>query len=119
MSRPFASAGGYSPTFLRLALGFVYFHFGLLKFYPDLSPAELIATQTVMAASFHFLDAHAAQCFLAILETAIGLGFILNFVPRVTFVLFVLHMIGTFLPLVLLPEFTFKIVPLAPNIEGQ
>ena len=28
-------------------------------------------------------------------------------------------MIGTFLPLVLLPEFTFKVAPLAPNIEGQ
>ena len=72
-----------------------------------------------MAASFHCLDAQSAQFVLAILETAIGLGFVLNVFPRVTFVLFVLHMIGTFLPLVLLPEFTFKIAPLAPNIEGQ
>jgi uncharacterized membrane protein YkgB len=108
-----------SPTFLRLALGLVYFHFGVLKFYPDLSPAELIATQTVMSVSFHYLDAQSAQFALAILETAIGLGFILNSFPRITFVLFLIHMIGTFLPLVLLPELTFKIAPLAPNIEGQ
>jgi len=108
-----------SPTFLRLALGLVYFHFGVLKFYPDLSPAELIATQTVMNVSFHYLDAQTAQFALAILETVIGLGLILNVFPRITFILFLMHMIGTFLPLVLLPELTFKIAPLAPNIEGQ
>lgn len=119
MLNPVSPPPNYSPTFLRLALGFVYFHFGVLKFYPDLSPAELIATQTVMATSFQTLDADTAQFVLAILETAIGLGFILNVLPRLTFGLFVLHMFGTFLPLFLLPEFTFKIAPLAPNIEGQ
>ncbi|TWU13378.1 hypothetical protein CA54_22130 [Symmachiella macrocystis] len=108
-----------SPIFLRLAMGLIYFHFGVLKFYPDLSPAELIATQTVMIVSFHFFDAQSAQFALAILETAIGIGFLLNIFPRITFVLFSAHMIGTFLPLVLLPELTFKIAPLAPNIEGQ
>ncbi len=112
-------AESYSPTFLRLALGFVYFHFGVLKFYPDLSPAELIATQTVMSASFHFFDASSAQFSMAIMETVIGLGLILNVFPRITFFLFFLHMTGTFLPLVLLPEFTFKVAPLAPTIEGQ
>ena len=111
--------GNYSPIFLRLALGLVYFHFGVLKFFPDLSPAEMIATQTVMTASGHRLDAQSAQFVLATLETAIGIGFILNVFPRFTFLLFLLHMVGTFLPLFLLPEFTFKIAPLAPNIEGQ
>ena len=109
----------YSATFLRLALGLVYFHFGVLKFFPDLSPAELIATQTVMIVSFHYLDAQSAQFALAILETSIGLGLLLNILPRVTFVLFLIHMVGTFSPLLLLPELTFKIAPLAPNIEGQ
>lgn len=108
-----------SPTFLRLALGLVYFHFGVLKFFPDLSPAEMIATQTVMAVSGHMLDAHSAQLVLAVIETAVGLGFLFNILPKVTFVLFMLHMAGTFIPLVVLPEFTFKIAPLAPNVEGQ
>lgn len=112
-------AGRQSPTFLRLALGFVYLHFGLLKFFPDLSPAELIATQTVMCMSFHWFDAHSALFTLALLETAIGLGLIFNVFPRVTFALFLLHMAGTFSPLFVLPEFTFKIAPFAPNIEGQ
>jgi len=102
-----------------LALGFVYLHFGLLKFFPDLSPAELIATQTVMAFSMNLLDASTAQFSLAILETVLGLGLIFNAFPRFIFGLFALHMIGTFLPLFLLPEFAFKIAPFAPNLEGQ
>lgn len=107
------------PTFLRYALGLVYFHFGVLKFFPDLSPAEMLATQTVMSVTLHWLDANTALWYLAILECSIGLGLIFNVVPRITFVLFIAHMIGTFMPLFVLPEFTFKIAPFAPNVEGQ
>ncbi len=108
-----------SPIFLRLTLGYIYLHFGLLKFFPDLSPAELIATQTVMAFSLHTFDATTAQFYLAIIECAIGLGLIFNIVPRFVFGMFIAHMFGTFLPLFLLPEFTFKIAPFAPSLEGQ
>ena len=108
-----------SPVFLRLALGYVYLHFGFLKFFPDLSPAELIATQTVMALSLHTFDAATAQFYLAILECAIGLGLVFNIFPRIVLGLFVFHMVGTFAPLWFLPELTFKIAPFAFNIEGQ
>ncbi len=108
-----------SPLFLRLTLGYIYLHFGLLKFFPDLSPAELIATQTVMAFSMNLLDASTAQFYLAVLETAIGLGLLFNVFPRFVFGLFAFHMFGTFLPVLLLPEFAFKIAPFAPNLEGQ
>ncbi len=108
-----------SPSFLRLALGLVYFHFGILKFFPDLSPAELIAGQTILAASFNWIDAQTALWWLAVLEVSIGTGLILNVLPRLTFVLFLFHMAGTFLPLFLLPEFAFKVSPLAPTLEGQ
>ncbi len=118
MLNPFADSSR-SPTFLRLALGYIYLHFGFLKFFPDLSPAELIATQTVMAVSMHTLDATTAQFLLAIMETAIGLGLFFNLFPRFVFGLFIAHMAGTFLPLLLLPEFTFKIAPFAPTLEGQ
>ena len=108
-----------SPVFLRLALGYVYLHFGFLKFFPDLSPAELIGTQTVMAFSMYLLDATTSQFYLAILECLLGLGLVFNVFPRITFSMFIFHMFGTFLPLFLLPEFTFKIAPFAPNLEGQ
>jgi hypothetical protein len=102
-----------------LALGIVFFHFGLLKLFPDLSPAELIASQTIMKLSLNGLDAHTALKCLAVLECGIGLGFLLNFGLRFVSVLFLLHMIGTFMPLFCLPELTFKIAPLAPTMEGQ
>ncbi|MFO0914316.1 MAG: hypothetical protein U0795_15255 [Pirellulales bacterium] len=107
------------PTLLRLALGIVYLHFGFLKFYPDLSPAELLATQTVMNLSGQFLDAEQSLLLLAIFETLIGLGFLFHLFPRIMFALFTIHMLGTFAPLFLLPEFAFKIAPFAPTLEGQ
>ncbi|MCA9259416.1 MAG: hypothetical protein KDA61_09465 [Planctomycetales bacterium] len=102
-----------------MALGIVYFHFGMLKFFPDLSPAELLATQTIMAVSFNWLDAHDALFVLAVMETALGLALLLDVFPKTTFTVFMFHMLGTFAPLVVLPEFAFKIAPFAPSIEGQ
>lgn len=116
---PHPIAAPRSPQFLRWALGLVYFHFGVLKFFPDLSPAELMAGETAMRLSGHALDARTAIWWLAVLECTIGIGLLFNVLPRVVCVLFALHMAGTFLPLLLVPELTFKIAPLAPSLEGQ
>ena len=101
------------------SLGLIYFHFGVLKFFPDLSPAEMLATQTVMSVTSHWLDASTSLWCLAILECSIGVGLVFNVLPRLTFVVFIAHMVGTFMPLFVLPEFTFKIAPFVPNVEGQ
>ena len=108
-----------SPAFLRISLGLLFFYFGFLKFYPDLSPAELIAGQTLMRLLLNWSEVRATLAVLAILECGIGAALVLNLMPRTTFVLFLIHMAGTFLPLFLLPEFTFKIAPFAPTLEGQ
>ena len=109
----------FSFHILRLALGIIYFHFGILKFFPDLSPAELLASQTIIRINSTWFDANSALFYLAILECALGLALIFNVFMRVAFVLFLMHMAGTFLPLFMLPELTFKISPLAPTMEGQ
>ena len=108
-----------SPHLLRLALGLIFFHFGFLKFFPDLSPAEMIASQTVMRLSGGSLDARTAMWWLALLECSIGVGFLLNAGLRIVSFLFLLHMIGTFMPLLVLPELAFKMGLLAPTLEGQ
>jgi uncharacterized membrane protein YkgB len=108
-----------SPHVLRIALGIVFFHFGFLKFFPDLSPAEMLASQTIMRITGGSMDARSAMWWLAMLETVIGLGFLFNVALRCVSALFLLHMIGTFLPLVVLPELAFKIGPFAPTLEGQ
>lgn len=107
-----------STLLLRLALGIVFFYFGFLKFFPDLSPAEMIASQTVMRISGGELDARWAMWWLAVLECTIGLGFLFNVGLRFVSALFLLHMIGTFTPLFFYPELAFRI-GLAPTFEGQ
>lgn len=108
-----------SPTLLRMALGVTYFYFGFLKFFPDLSVAEVLAGHTLTNLTSYGVDARSLLFGLAVLECAIGLGFLFNvFLPAVT-VLFFLHLAGTFLPLALLPELTFKFFPFAPTLDGQ
>lgn len=108
-----------APTFLRLSAGFIYFFFGFLKFFPDLSPAELLAGQTLMRLSQSWLDASTALWVLGIMETTIGLSFLFNIGLRYVFFVFFFHQLSTFVPLFLFPELTFKFAPFAPTIEGQ
>ena len=108
-----------STALLRYALGLVYFHFGFLKFYPDLSTAEVLASQTILGLTERLMGAQQALFALAIFECAIGAGFLFHLFPRVTFCLFTVHMLGTFVPLFSLMEFTFKYFPFAPSMEGQ
>ena len=108
-----------SPTFLRLSAGFVYFHFGLLKFFPDLSDAELIAGQTILRLSGGRMDAATALWWLAVMECTIGLCFLFNVGLRWVFFVFLAHQASTFIPLFLFPEITFKFAPFAPTLEGQ
>ena len=61
-----------SPRLAQFALGFVYFHFGFLKWFPDLSPAELLSTQTVLRMQIG-LDPGEVLMVLAIWECSIGL----------------------------------------------
>ncbi len=108
-----------SPYPLRLALAYVYLQFGILKLFPDLSPAEMIATQTIIKLSWSWLDAPTALFLLAIFEIVIGLGFLLDIWRRWMPWIFFAHMAGTFTPVFLLPELGFKIAPFAPTLEGQ
>ncbi len=108
-----------APTFLRLSAGIIYFFFGLLKFFPDLSPAELLAGQSIMKFSMHMVDANTALWWLAVLECSIGLSFLFNVFMQWLFFLFLFHQASTFLPLFMFPEITFKIAPFAPTLEGQ
>ena len=104
---------------VRLTLGYIYLHFGALKFFPDLSPAEVLASYTTMKLAGFQLDADTALFWVAVMECLIGLGFLLRVCMRLAGVLFLLHMAGTLLPLFILPEFAFKFFPFAPTTEGQ
>jgi len=109
----------YGVLFLRISVGIVFLWFGFLKFFPDLSPAQEIATDTIERLTFSLIPANATIIILATWETLIGLGLISGAFLRVTLFLLFTQMLGTLTPLILFPGETFTIFPYAPTLEGQ
>lgn len=103
---------------LRISIGAVFVWFGVLKFWPGLSPADQLATQTIDRLSFGLISGDLARVLLAILETAIGVGLLAGRFLRVTLLLLVGQMLGTVTPLFLFPEVTWS-DPFVPTLEGQ
>lgn len=106
-------------TFLRLALGVVFFWFGILKLFPGASPAEDLAARTIEALTLGVVQPQVALPVLAVWEMAIGIGLFINRWMRVTLLLLFVQMLGTITPLVLFPGETFTTFPLVPTLEGQ
>ena len=106
------------PT-LRIALGIVFLWFGLLKFFPNLSPAETLVGRTIEALTFGVVRPEVSLPVLAAWESIIGLGLILGRGLRGVLFLLALQMAGTFTPLLLFPQETFTVFPIAPTLEGQ
>lgn len=102
---------GLQGTFLlRISIGLIYCLFGILKFFPNLSPAEDLATTTVHTLTFGLLSPELSIILLALWETAIGFLLLLNILRPLTIALVLLHIAGTFTPLLLFPELTFTLV---------
>ena len=106
-------------SFLRISLGVIFFWFGFLKFFPGLSPATQIATQTITQLTFGLIQPSVSIIILAAWETLIGVGLIAGKYLRVILFLLFTQMIGTMTPLVLFPSETFTRFPYAPTLEGQ
>ncbi|MFH1195812.1 MAG: DoxX family membrane protein [bacterium] len=105
--------------FLRISLGLIFFWFGFLKLFPGVSSAEGIATKTISALTFGFVQPAISIYILAVWEAVIGLGLLFNkYIREILFLLF-LQMLGTMTPLVLFPSETFTFFPFVPTLEGQ
>lgn len=104
---------------LRISLGVIYFYFGFLKFLPGASPAEALAGDTISRLMFDAITPATAVMLLAILECGMGLLFLSNRWSKMTYFLFLGHMLGTFTPMFLLPHLTFNQTVLLPTLEGQ
>ena len=104
---------------LRISLGIVYLWFGVLKFFPGLSPAADLATGTIERLTFGLIPAGSALLLLAVWETLIGLGLIFGLWMRVTLLLLFLQMVGTITPVIFFPQEVFNVLPYAPTLEGQ
>jgi len=104
---------------LRTSVGIVFFWFGVLKFFPNLSPAEDLAARTIGSLSFGLIAPAISVPVLAAWECAIGLGLITSVCLRCTLVMMFVHMTGTVAPLFLFPHETWAQFPYAATLEGQ
>jgi uncharacterized membrane protein YkgB len=106
-------------SLLRVALGINFLWFGILKFFPSLSPAEELATITIDWMFQGLIPQIIAMKLLALWEIIVGIGLIAGVYLRYILPLFLLHMSLTFLPLFVFPEITFTQVPYGLTIVGQ
>jgi uncharacterized membrane protein YphA (DoxX/SURF4 family) len=109
----------YGIKFLRYSIGFIFVWFGALKFFPDLSPAQELATSTIDLLTFGLIPMQVSLILLASLEVGIGLLLISGLWIRLTIFLLFFQMAGTLTPIVLFPEMVFNALPYALTIEGQ
>ncbi len=104
----------WSVPMLRVSLGLVFVWFGALKIF-DVSPVADLVARTV-----YWFDPETFVTVLGVFEVTVGLLLLVGRALRITLLLFVLQMVGTFLTFVILPEVTFRDGnPLLLTVEGE
>tara|TARA_R110002073_G_scaffold258681_1_gene421672 strand:+ start:22556 stop:22984 length:429 start_codon:yes stop_codon:yes gene_type:complete len=106
-------------TILSISIGLVYLWFGALKFFPDASPAEKMATGVIDWLTFGLIPENISILLLAFWETIIGLLLILNVYKKIVIPLALVHISCTFLPLFVFPEQSFTALPFGFTLAGQ
>jgi len=93
--------------------------FGVLKFFPGVSPAESLAIATTDKLTLGLVGGHTALVVIAALECFIGVCMLAGRWMRVAIWLLALQFVGILSPLVLLPARLFGGPYHAPTLEGQ
>lgn len=103
----------YGHFALRMSLGVIYIWFGVLK------PLGLSPAADLVAATTSWLPRSFTIPFIGWWEVLIGVCLLVRPLLRLAIALLFLQMLGTFAPLVLLPEVTFTTPPFGLTMEGQ
>ncbi|WP_238987301.1 doxx family protein [Confluentibacter flavum] len=104
---------------LAISIGIIYVWFGLLKFFPELSPADGLAKHTITFLTFGLLPESISILLLAIIEVGIGLCLLLNFQLKTVISIAIIHLILTFIPVLFFPEVSFAKAPFVLTLVGQ
>ena len=86
---------------LRISLGLVFFWFGALKM------AGYNPVFEIVNASFPIFATGTGNVILGTVETLIGIGLLINVLPKITHITLVLHLLGTFYVFVSAPSLMF------------
>ena len=104
---------------VAMSIGVVYLWFGILKYFPGVSPAEGLAQNTIDALTFNLIPSSVSIILLAIWESLVGILLILNIYRRAVVVIALVHMAFTFTPLFLFPSQVFIDMPFQLSLLGQ
>jgi len=110
---------GHSTDLLRVSFGAVFLGFGVLKFFPGVSPAEGLVIATTDKLTLGLVPGHAALVAIATLECFIGVCMLAGRWMRLAIWLLALQFVGILSPLVLLPARLLDGPHHAPTLEGQ
>lgn len=106
----------YSIEILRVSLGVVFLAFGVLKFFPDASPAQDLVVRTLTTLSAGILSDQAALLVTAVAECFIGLTLISGRFLRIGLLVLGASLVGIMSPLVL---FSTDLFGSGPTLEAQ
>ena len=110
----------HSVRLLRISLGIVFLGFGLLKFFPDVSPAQDLTLATTHYLFLGLVPDGLALVLVASLECVIGICLFAGpAAMRLGVWLLAAQFVGILSPLVLLPARLFDGPYHAPTLEGQ
>ncbi len=109
----------HSLTVLRVSLGLVFLAFGVLKFFPGVSPAQGLATRTTEVLTFGIVPDSVSLVMVALLECAIGIGLILGRNLRIVLLLLAFQMVGAMSPLLIFAGDLFSGPYHAPTLSAQ
>lgn len=104
---------------LRIAVGLIFLGFGILKFFPGVSPAEDITRDTTHILFLGLVPGGVAMVMIATLESVIGVCLLANRGMRLAIWLLAIEFVGILSPLVLLTGRLFSGPHHAPTLEGQ
>jgi len=113
-----AFMGRWGAIAVRFSFGIIFVWFGILK------PLGISSAEPLVLATVPWLPFFDGGTWVSIIgwwEVAIGVAFLFRSTIRIAVALLALQMVGTFMPLVFLPEVTFQAghFPYGPTMEGQ
>jgi putative oxidoreductase len=102
---------------LRVALGVVFVAFGVLKFFPGVSPVESLVEATWGVLTFGIVGGQLALILTAIIETVAGLALISGVFARFGLLMLAIAFVGILSPIVFFPGELFTAA--GPSLLGQ